>query len=206
MKKRYKLLCLLVMLSVVLTGCRGYTDASVKIPTGWTGYTIGPLQFQFEAGWSTSDTDTLTEGLSGGAGICSETATAKVIGALESPVREQGTKDYLVVTCYTMEEKTQTSDLEEVMDDLNGMARTIKNQAGLNADVEQNARIRHYGSTDALTIAYKRSGEEVSAMIQLALIAKGDHVFQIAYCDFTTIKDDSTLEAILSSLTISLED
>ena len=200
-----KTLLLLLILVLLLTGCRGYTDASVKIPAGWTEYQCGPLSFQFEAGWRESDVASMQEGLEIGAGIFAGAATAKVLNAWQSQVREQGTVDYLLITCYTMDKTITASDLEDVMDDLNGMARTIKNQAGLVTEVEQNARIRHYGSVDALTICYELQGEEAGSMIQLALVPKDKYCFQIAYCDFTTMMDDTTLEAILSSLTIEME-
>ena len=50
LKNRFALgLCLLAVLA--LTGCRGYTDASVSPPKSWGTYEAGSLSFSFEAGW-----------------------------------------------------------------------------------------------------------------------------------------------------------
>ncbi len=202
MKRRVRLMAVW-MLCVLLIGCRGYTDASVAIPTGWAAYAAGPLDFQFEAGWTEADADVIGEGIAGGVSIFDDASSAVLIQAYESPTREQGTHDYLVLSVYTMDRPTTAEDLESLMDPLNAMSRSIKNQAGLATEIEQNARIRHYGGIDALSICCRLENDQVQSMIQLALIPDGTQVYQIAYCDFTRIKDDSTLEAILSSLEIN---
>lgn len=203
--KRCMILALCILLAVTMTGCRGYTDASVQIPSGWAEYTAGDLTFRFEAGWKEADAATLQEGISGGVSIFADQTESSMIRAFQSPSREQGTVDYLFISRYEMREKTTAEDLEQIMDPLNSVARTIKNEAGLVTEIEQNARIRHYGSVDALTVCYSLSNEQSGYLVQLALVPEETTVYQIAYCDFTQIKDDSTLEAILSSLSTEKE-
>ena len=203
--KHWKLAVLWLGLIFLLTGCGGYTDASVRIPSGWGEYTAAPLTFKFEAGWHEEDADAMAQSINSGTGLFGLKTTAQVMKVLASPTREQGTVDYLTVSCYTTGQDVTAEDLEAAMDDLNGMSRTIKNQAGLYADVEQNARIRHYGDVDALTIAYRLSNDETTCMIQLALIPYEQYIFQIAFCDFTQQEDNDYLEAILTSLIINEE-
>ena len=203
--RRAVLAVLLILLICLTTGCGGYTDASVKVPASWGEYTADLLTFNFEAGWHEEDADEMVQSINSGTGLFGIKTTAQVVKALASPTREQGTTDYLIISCYTIGQDVTAEDLETVMDDLNGMSRPIKNQAGLYADVEQNARIRHYGEVDALTVAYKLSNDETTSVIQLALIPYDQLIFQIAYCDFTQQQDDDSLEAILTSLTINEE-
>ena len=203
--KRSILAILLILTICLMTGCGGYTDASVKVPASWGEYEAEPLSFRFEAGWHEEDADDMVQSINSGTGLFGLKTTAQVMKVLVSPTREQGTIDYLTISCYTIGQDVTAEDLETVMDDLNGMSRPIKNQAGLYADVEQNARIRHYGQVDALTVAYKLSNDETTCVIQLALIPYDQLIFQIACCDFTQQQDDDSLEAILTSLTINEE-
>ena len=204
MKRR--ILCgMLVALMILSTGCGGYTDASVKVPASWGEYEAEPLTFKYEAGWHEEDADDMTASINSGTGLFGLKTTAQIVKVLASPTREQGTVDYLTISCYTMGQDVTAEDLEGIMDDLNDMSRAIKNQAGLYADVAQNARIRHYGEVDALTVAYKISNDETTCMFQMALIPYEQLIFQIACCDFTQQEDNDDLEAILTSLTINEE-
>ena len=201
-KNRFLIIISVLVMLFAFTGCRGYTDASVSPPKGWGTYTAGPLEFSFQAGWKEAGTDAAAEQIEAGAAIFSEHNQADVVQVLESPKREQGTTDYLIVTCFTMENEVTAEDLEEAMDGLNSMARTIKNTAAIRAEVEQNARIRKYGDVNALTVAYSLENEETKCLIQTGYVPAGTQLYQISYCDFTSLKDDSTLEQILTSLSI----
>ncbi len=200
-----RLIVALMAVVLLLTGCGGYTDASVKVPASWGTYEADPLSFRFEAGWNEDDADSMAQSINSGTSLFGFKTTAQVMKVLASPTREQGTVDYLTISCYTTGDTVTAEDLEAAMEDLNGMTRTIKNQAGLYADVEQNARIRHYGSVDALTVAYRISNDETTCLIQLALVPHDEFIFQIACCDFTQQQDDDSLEALLTSLTINEE-
>lgn len=199
-KQMCRLTAALLVLLVLLTGCGGYTDASTAPPSTWANYTLGSMSFQFEAGWTQEDASDLVEQMNANMIALGDTADLTVLANYVSPVGEQGTVDYLTISYVTMEEPITGEDLESIMDTLNTMAKTMKNNMAIGAEITQNARIRHYGENDALTIAFKVSYAEASSLIQTALVPSGKTLYLIAYSDFTTVKDDSTLEQILTSI------
>ena len=86
------------------------------------------------------------------------------------------------------------------MTELDELVVPIK-KLGLSSDDVQSSRIRIYGDeVTALTLAYQVEKEQVSCVVQAALVPHGSRVYLISYADFSTGKDDSTLERLLSSL------
>ena len=198
--KRFSLLLLALLL--ILSGCSSYADASVDVPETWAKYSVDLLTFKFEAGYTELDPETCDSWVESTAELFADSATVVTLALYESPIREQGTVDYLIVSCYRMAEETEAETLEDIMDDLNAMQRTVKNQTGVSASIEQNAKIRIYGEVEALTISYELESDLAQCMLQIGLVPDGDLMYQFAYADFTKVVDDSTVEEILSSLSI----
>lgn len=73
----------------------------------------------------------------------------------------------------------------------------------MDAEIVQKARIRRYGSVDALTLSYQVGYGQAACVIQIGLVPRGTRIYQVAYSNFTTVKDDNTLERLLTSLTFT---
>ncbi len=155
------------------------------------------------AGWEQDDPGGLIAQLDANMLSLEGTNDLAVLTAYASPVGEQGTVNYLVLSYYTLDRAITGEDLETIMDTVNDLAKPLRTNLALEAEIRQNARIRHYGEYDALTVAYQVEYGETAAVIQIALVPSERTLFQIAYADFTTAQDDQTLEMILSSLAIA---
>lgn len=203
MKARCRILMIVWGLLLLMTGCGGYTNASEEPPKNWSKYSAGDASFRFMAGWSETDAEALTGKTESNMVILNQTTELTLLANFVSPTGEQGTVNYLQIGYYTLTEEITGEDLESIMGDLDVMTKTLKNSLGVDASIEQNARIRHYGDHDALTLAYRLGYEEAACVTQIGLVPKGNRLYQIVYSDFTTIKDDSTLERLLTSLTLA---
>ena len=178
-------LCILCFMVLAGVSCRGgYTDASDKPPANWAPYSIQDLSFRFPAGWSA---------------ISWELA---LYGYFASPVGDRGTIDYLSFAYMEMKGEVTASDMEAIMDELSALSKSMRS-LGVDAEIVQKARIRHYGSVDALTLAYQVGYGQAACVIQIGLVPRGNRIYQVAYSNFTTVKDDNTLERLLTSLTFA---
>lgn len=215
MKKRsVKLLPVIMVLTLMvslLTGCKKgseYSNATVSIPATYAKYNITPLHFRFEAGWHSSEFDTVQDQMDlvvGGLGVTNQLC---VFSRLASPPADQGTVNYLDLCYMQMNHEVETVELEDIMGQIDTMGSTIK-KTNLGAEQLQRSRIRCYGDDEleALTFCYKVTtnvnGYDINCVEQVALVPWGSRVYIIVYSDFTTGADSQALEQILSSLSIT---
>ena len=195
-----KKIWILVLTVILLTGCGGYTDATLEVPSNWAEYELGDLDFKFYAGWTREETSGLTAQMESSLTALGGVNTTTMLASYASPVGEQGAKNYLIFASMTMEEAMVAEDLETIMDSFNEMARSMKNSFAIGAEISQTAKIREYAGNDALTLAYKVSYEEAESLVQVAMIPKGKTMYVISYADFSTAQDNKDLEMVLSSL------
>lgn len=195
-----RIITMMLAVCFLFTGCGGYTDASVEPPSNWATYDLGSVSFKFYAGWSPDDTSGLVSQIDANMLSLGGSNDLMVLASYISPIGEQGTYNYLTVSYYTLGSSITGEDLESIMDPLNALSKTLKTNMALSAEIKQNARIRHYGEYDALTMAYQVGYGETECLIQTALVPVGRILFQISYSDFTTVQDDQTIEQLLTSI------
>lgn len=195
--KKLILICLAVFL---LTGCGGYTDASIDPPSNWAEFELGSMKFKFHAGWTREETSGLTAQMESNMTALGDVSTMTMLASYASPIGEQGARNYLIFASMTMDESIVAEDLETIMDSFNDMSRTMKNNLTIGSEVTQTAKIREYAGRNALTMAYKVSYEEAESLVQIALIPHGKTLYLISYADFSTVKDNQELEQLLTSL------
>ena len=195
-----KKLIFLIIAVLLLTGCGGYTDASIQPPSNWAEYELGEMHFKFHAGWTREETSGLTAQMESGLTALGGTNTVTMLAAYASPSGEQGAKNYLYFASMTMAEELVAEDLEGIMDSFNDMSRTMKNSFAIGAEITQTARIREYSGMNALTTAYKVSYGEAESLVQLAMVPQGKTLYIVSYADFSTVKDNTDLEQVLTSM------
>ncbi len=196
-KKWMTLLCTALLL---LTGCGGYSDASVDVPGNWASYQVGDLEFRFAAGWKSSSCDPLQTDMDSQVQVVGSSNNLAIFGRLTSPAADKGTVNYVDFGYWDTGREFANEELENIMKELDELVVPIK-KLGLSSDDVQSSRIRIYGDeVTALTLAYQVEKEQVSCVVQAALVPHGSRVYLISYADFSTGKDDSTLERLLSSL------
>lgn len=197
-----KFLIMVLLAVMLLTGCGGYTNASVEPPSTWADYELGNMKFKFNAGWTREETSGLTAQMESNMTALGGSNNVTMLASYASPAGEQGAKNYLIFASMTMDENIVAEDLESIMDTFNDMSRTMKNSLAIGAETTQTAKIREYGEHNAMTVAYKVSYGDAQSLVQLALVPSGKTVYMIAYADFSTAKDNSELEQLLTSLRI----
>lgn len=200
-KKWIALLCCALML---LTGCSsGYSDASVDVPGNWASYTVGDLNFRFIAGWKSGNWDPLQIDMDLQVQTVGTSNNLAIFGRLVAPAADKGTVNYMDFGYWDIGREFEVTELESVMKELDELVVPVK-KLGLSSDDVQSSRIRTYGDEiTALTLAYRLVSEEVSCVMQVALVPHGTRVYMISYADFSTGEDDSTLERLLSSLSFA---
>ncbi len=200
-----KALFLCILCFMVLTGasCKGgYTDASDNPPANWAPYSVQDLSFRFPAGWSAVSWEAVTDKLQENMNLLGEENKLALYGYFASPVGDRGTIDYLSFAYMEMKSEVTASELEAIMDELSTLSKSMKSFS-VDAEIVQKARIRRYGSVDALTLSYQVGYGQAACVIQIGLVPRGTRIYQVAYSNFTTVKDDNTLERLLTSLTFS---
>ena len=196
-------LCILCFMVLAGVSCRGgYTDASDKPPANWAPYSIQDLSFRFPAGWSAISWEAVTDKMQENMNLLGEENTLALYGYFASPVGDRGTIDYLSFAYMEMKGEVTASDMEAIMDELSALSKSMRS-LGVDAEIVQKARIRHYGSVDALPLAYQVGYGKAACVIKIGLVPRGNRIYQVAYSNFTTVKDDNTLERLLTSLTFA---
>ena len=200
-----RLLCALVFAALVCAGCGGgYTNASEEPPANWAPYSLRDVSFRFPAGWSAASWEGFTDKLQENMNLLGEENKLALCGYFAGPVGDRGTTDYLSLANMEMKGEVEASDLETVMEELSTLSKSMKTLS-VDAEIIQKARIRHYGNVDALTLAYQVGYGQAACVIQIGLVPHGSRIYQIAYSNFTTVKDDKNLEMLLTSLVFADE-
>ena len=199
-----KLTILFCALTMLLTGCGGgsvYDDASADVPGNWANYTVGGLQFKFEAGWKSGSWDILQSNMDYQVQAINTSNNLAIFGRLVGPASDKGTVNYIDFGYFEMGRTVETAELENIMEQLNDLGLSLK-KMGADSEDKQSSRIRCYGDDEleALTVSYLIEQDPVSCVIQTALIARGTRVYMISYADFASDTDDSKLEQLLTSL------
>ena len=207
------LLMVLALAMTSLTGCKKeehsiYSDGTVTVPDTYASYTVEPMTFRFEAGWTSAnfdDAQNQMEYLGAGIGVSDNLC---IYQRLKSPVYDQGTVNYLDFGYMQIGHTVEMTELEEILENFDQLSSGVK-KLELASSQLQNARIRAYGDNEieALTVCYRISasvnGYTISCVEQLALIPIGSRIYLILYSDFTNTEDDPCLERLLSSMTIT---
>ncbi len=212
-----KVLVVLLAALVLLTGChRGsseYEDASVTVPSTYVSYTLDAVSFRFEAGWQASSPDTVTASQSDFLSQLGLDGALAITGQMQSASTDKGTINYIDVGYFQTDHDTSAKELEGIMENINEIGGSLE-KLDISSDQLQKSRIRCYGSdqTEALTFCYQLdskvdssdlTAQPVSCVIQGALIPHGSRVYVLLYSDFTSGRDDSSLEEMLTSLTFT---
>lgn len=184
-----------------------YSDNTVDVPATYATYSVPPLTFKFEAGWTSANYDSVQDQmdyLSSSVGISPNIC---LFTRLQSPVADQGTVNYLDFGYFSIGHAVEMKEIEEMMEEMDQLSSGVK-KLELSSNQLQSAKIRCYGEDEleALTVCYKVSTSvndyTISCVEQIALIPSGSRVYVIIYSDFTTGADNSFLEQILSTLSI----
>lgn len=199
-------LCLLLLLSGCSRSSSEYTDGSVNVPDTYAAYQAGNFSFRFEAGWVSSNFDTQQSSMDTQAQLLGLGNNLCLTCRLSSPTRAIGTTDYLDFGYFETSGTVTMQDLESLMSSIDGLSASLK-KTGVSCEELQKARIRSYnkGTIEALTFCYQVVNENVTAVVQTALIPGTGKVYVICLSDFTTQADSILLEQLLSTLTISGE-
>lgn len=202
---------------ILLTGCRrggsAYEDASVTVPSNYVSYTLDQISFRFEAGWKVSSQDAVTASQSDFLNKLGLDQTLAVTGQMQSDSTDKGTVNYIDVGYFQTDHDTSAKELEGIMETINEIGGSLE-KLDISSDQLQKSRIRCYGTnqTEALTFCYQLdskvdssdlTAQPVSCVIQGALIPHGSRVYVLLYSDFTSGRDDSSLEEMLTSLTFT---
>ena len=199
---------LLLAVCLLLSGCqRGseYYDGTVSVPSTYAKYSVPPLEFRFEAGYKSVNWDEFTLESDEAAAMNGIANNLAIFTRLQSPVMDQGTVNYLDFGYFEMGRTVTAADLEDVMSEIDELAASMKSLE-VTSDELQAARIRAYGDDEieAMTCCYEVDHYidqfTIRCVIQMALVPHGSRIYLISYADFTTGKDDSKLEQLLSSL------
>ena len=209
MRKKYAaFLALVLAISLFMTGCgRGseYYDGTVSVPSTYAAYTVGPMEFRFEAGYKSVNWDEFTVESDETAALSGLANNLAVFTRLQSPIMDQGTVNYLDFGYFEMGRSVTAADLEAIMNKIDDMATDMK-KMDVTSDELQSARIRAYGDDEieAMTCCYEVDyfvdQWTIGVILQVALVPHESRVYMICYADFTSGQDDNHLEQLLSSL------
>ena len=188
---------------LVLTGCGSdYSDAQVEVPANWAEYTVGNMEFRFEAGWKGGNWDSVLSDADTQAQLIGTNNNLALFGRLVAPTSAQDTTNYVDFGYWEIGRQVETSELEALMDPINDLLLEIK-KTGIESNDLQASRIRFYGEVEALTCSYIMEKEKVECIMQMALVPQGSKVYFICLSDFTSGEDNSMLEQLLSTLSIN---
>ena len=197
-----RLLIIVCIAAMLLTGCGSdYSDAQVDVPANWAEYTVGNMKFRFEAGWKSGNWDAVLSDADTQAQTIGTNNNLALFGRLVAPTSAQDTINYVDFGYWEMGRQVETSELEALMEPINDLLLEIK-KTGIESNDLQSCRIRFYGEVEALTCSYLLEKELVQCVMQMALIPQGGRVYFICLSDFTSGKDNSMLEQLLSTLSI----
>ena len=197
-----RLLIIVCIAAMLLTGCGSdYSDAQVDVPGNWAEYTVGNMEFRFEAGWKNGNWDAVLSDADTQAQTIGTNNNLALFGRLVAPTSAQDTINYVDFGYWEMGRMVETSELEALMEPINDLLLEIK-KTGIESNDLQASRIRFYGEVEALTCSYLLEKELVRCVMQMALIPQGSRVYFICLSDFTSGEDNSMLEQLLSTLSI----
>lgn len=203
MKRVFALFLVCIM---VLTGCNsgGYDDASVDPPENWASYTVGELQFRFEAGWKSGNWDPLQNNMDAMVNTIGAANNLALFGRLVAPASDRGTVNYVDFGYWDTGRTFEASELEGIMEQINDLSLSLK-KMGVSSEDKQSSRIRVYGrdALTALTVSYLLETDSVSCLMQVALVPHGTRVYLISYADFSKQQDDTMLEQLLTTLSFA---
>ena len=188
---------------LVLTGCGSdYSDAQVEVPANWAEYTVGNMEFRFEAGWKGGNWDSVLAEADKQAETIGTNNNLALFGRLVAPTSAQDTTNYVDFGYWDMGHQVETVELEALMEPINDLLLEIK-KTGIESNDLQASRIRFYGEVEALTCSYLMEKENVQCVMQMALIPHDSQVYFICLSDFTSGADNSMLEQLLSTLSFA---
>lgn len=198
-----RIITVTILLIFLLTACGSdYDDASVDIPTTWAAYTIDTLSFRFEAGYQSSSWDALQTDMDTRVSVLGTSNQLALFGRLISPASAKGTVNYIDFGYWDTGRALEPTELEGIMETLNNLSSPLL-QLSVSSSQLQSSRIRTYGAVTALTTAFTVETEDLSCVLQVALVPHGSRVYLISYADFSTGADNDMLEGLLSTLQFS---
>ena len=192
-----------ILLIFLLTACgSGYDNASVHIPSTWAAYSIDTLSFRFEAGYQSESWDALQTDMDTRVSVLGTSNQLALFGRLISPASAKGTVNYIDFGYWDTGRALEPTELEGIMETLNNLSSPLL-QLSVSSSQLQSSRIRTYGAVTALTTAFTVETEDLSCVLQVALVPHGSRVYLISYADFSTGADNDMLEGLLSTLQFS---
>ena len=198
-----RIITVTILLIFLLTACgSGYDNASVDIPSTWAAYSIDTLSFRFEAGYQSESWDALQTDMDTRVSVLGTSNQLALFGRLISPAYAKGTVNYIDFGYWDTGRALEPTELEGIMETLNNLSSPLL-QLSVSSSQLQSSRIRTYGAVTALTTAFTVETEDLSCVLQVALVPHGSRVYLISYADFSTGADNDMLEGLLSTLQFS---
>ena len=198
-----RIITVTILLIFLLTACgSGYDNASVDIPSTWAAYSIDTLSFRFEAGYQSESWDALQTDMDTRVSVLGTSNQLALFGRLISPASAKGTVNYIDFGYWDTGRALEPTELEGIMETLNNLSSPLL-QLSVSSSQLQSSRIRTYGAVTALTTACTVETEDLSCVLQVALVPHGSRVYLISYADFSTGADNDMLEGLLSTLQFS---
>ena len=198
-----RIITVTILLIFLLTACgSGYDNASVDIPSTWAAYSIDTLSFRFEAGYQSESWDALQTDMDTRVSVLGTSNQLALFGRLISPAAAKGTVNYIDFGYWDTGRALEPTELEGIMETLNNLSSPLL-QLSVSSSQLQSSRIRTYGAVTALTTAFTVETEDLSCVLQVALVPHGSRVYLISYADFSTGADNDMLEGLLSTLQFS---
>mgnify|MGYP005756799703 FL=1 len=198
-----RIITVTILLIFLLTACgSGYDNASVDIPSTWAAYSIDTLSFRFEAGYQSESWDALQTDMDTRVSVLGTSNQLALFGRLISPASAKGTVNYIDFGYWDTGRALEPTELEGIMETLNNLSSPLL-QLSVSSSQLQSSRIRTYGAVTALTTAFTVETEDLSCVLQVALVPHGSRVYLISYADFSTGADNDMLEGLLSTLQFS---
>ena len=198
-----RIITVTILLIFLLTACgSGYDNASVDIPSTWAAYSIDTLSFRFEAGYQSESWDALQTDMDTRVSVLGTSNQLALFGRLISPSSAKGTVNYIDFGYWDTGRALEPTELEGIMETLNNLSSPLL-QLSVSSSQLQSSRIRTYGAVTALTTAFTVETEDLSCVLQVALVPHGSRVYLISYADFSTGADNDMLEGLLSTLQFS---
>lgn len=198
-----RIITVTILLIFLLTACgSGHDNASVDIPSTWAAYSIDTLSFRFEAGYQSESWDALQTDMDTRVSVLGTSNQLALFGRLISPASAKGTVNYIDFGYWDTGRALEPTELEGIMETLNNLSSPLL-QLSVSSSQLQSSRIRTYGAVTALTTAFTVETEDLSCVLQAALVPHGSRVYLISYADFSTGADNDMLEGLLSTLQFS---
>ena len=198
-----RIITVTILLIFLLTACgSGYDNASVDIPSTWAAYSIDTLSFRFEAGYQSESWDALQTDMDTRVSVLGTSNQLALFGRLISPASAKGTVNYIDFGYWDTGRALEPTELEGIMETLNNLSSPLL-QLSVSSSQLQSSSIRTYGAVTALTTAFTVETEDLSCVLQVALVPHGSRVYLISYADFSTGADNDMLEGLLSTLQFS---